>query len=187
MPANRTTRYVRDKVKGQTPSWSYYTAFPCWKCKYLADRRAVKSYPLQRRYCLESSPVQSRFDNRRDHAMRSVQGHHVGCFGILSIFPNVRYPLADAHRRNSMTGEESRRHRSGLTGRGRRLVLTIVYGLRSAECPRAPCERRQSHIECEERSQHALFQCMSHDFAQSLSVILVVGRYGPIVNHAGKA
>jgi hypothetical protein len=43
----------------------------------------------------------------------------------LSIFPNVRYPLADAHRRNSMTGEESRRHRSGLTGRGRRLCLQL--------------------------------------------------------------
>ncbi|CAG9217849.1 hypothetical protein BVI2075_670010 [Burkholderia vietnamiensis] len=62
------------------------------------------SHPLQRRYCLDPPRVQSRIDHGRHYAMRCLQGHHVECFAVFRIIPNVRYPLADAHRRNTIVG-----------------------------------------------------------------------------------
>lgn len=50
--------------------------------------------------------------------MRGLQGHYVERFVLLSRFPDVRDPLADAHLHNAMSGQENRRHRPELTGRG---------------------------------------------------------------------
>lgn len=126
VPSNSATRYVRDKVKGQTPSRRYYTAFPRLEREHLADRRPIESYPLQRRYRLKSPTIQSRFDKRRDHAMRSLQRHHVECAGLVNICSNALCPLANAHRHDTVSGQENRRPPSKLTGRGRHLVLAIV-------------------------------------------------------------
>jgi hypothetical protein len=44
--------------------------------------------------------------------MRHLQIHRVESFATVRIFPKMRYPIADAHRRNTMREMEGHRHQS---------------------------------------------------------------------------